>query len=140
MTSGLSCTGLTGGRGQLTAFRGIDLSVESGKVLTLLGPNGAGKTTLLMTLAGLLPAFAGTVAVDGAELKTGRAAVANRAGVVLVPDNRCLFTMMSVEENIRAGVRRGGPRPREILDLFPALEKRWRVRSSRSPRCSSSTS
>jgi len=129
MTERLLCTGLTGGRGPATAFRDVDLAVEPGRVLTLLGPNGAGKTTLLLTVAGLLPAQAGAVAVDGTALRNGRAAVANKAGVVLVPDNRSLFTTMSVEENLRIASRKGGPAPREMVDIFPALEKRWGLRA-----------
>ncbi|CUU59257.1 branched-chain amino acid transport system ATP-binding protein [Parafrankia irregularis] len=127
MTTRLECAGLTGGHGSATAFRDVDLTVEEGTVLALLGPNGAGKTTLLLTLAGLLPAKAGTVAVDGATLRGGRPALANRTGVVLVPDNRCLFTTLTVEENLRTAARRTGPKPRTMLEVFPELDKRWDV-------------
>ncbi len=65
VSAGLDCVGLAGGWGQLTAFRDIDLSVEAGSMHAVLGPNGAGKTSLLLTLAGLLPAQAGTVSVGG---------------------------------------------------------------------------
>ena len=103
--------------------------MESGEVLTLLGPNGAGKTTLLLTLAGLLPAQDGTVAVDGTELKNGRPSLANSAGVILVPDDRCLFTTLAVEENLKVAARKGGPQPRDMLEIFPALEKRWELKA-----------
>jgi branched-chain amino acid transport system ATP-binding protein len=129
MSPRLECTGLEGGRGTTTAFRGVDLSVESGEVLTLLGPNGAGKTTLLLTLSGLLPAQKGTVSVDGNELKNGRPSIANSAGVTLVPDDRCLFTTLTVEENLKAAARKGGPVPRDMLETFPALEKRWELKA-----------
>jgi branched-chain amino acid transport system ATP-binding protein len=125
----LECRGLTGGRGSLTAFRDVDLRVEAGRIHALLGPNGAGKTTFLLTVAGLLPAHQGSVVVDGLELRTGRATAASRAGVVLVPDNRELFTTLSVEENLRVAARRGGPEPHSALDVFPALEQRWTVRA-----------
>jgi branched-chain amino acid transport system ATP-binding protein len=129
MTAGLTCSGLAGGRGSLTAFRGIDLAVEPGRILALLGPNGAGKTTLLLTLAGILPVHRGTVAIDGSSLRSGRAGAANRAGLVFVPDNRCLFTTLTVEDNLRAASRRSRRVPRQMLDLFPALEPRWRVKA-----------
>ena len=126
----LACARLTGGHGETTAFREIDLSVAGGEVHALLGPNGAGKTTLLLTLAGLLPAHSGSVSVDGTSLANGRPAAANRAGMVLVPDNRSLFTTLTVEENLRVGSRpRGGLAPRSMLDVFPALEKRWSLRA-----------
>ena len=129
MTARLALAGLTGGRGETTTFREIDLGVEAGHVFALLGPNGAGKTTLLLTIAGLLPSHDGTISVDGTALSNGRPAVANRSGVVLVPDNRSLFTTMTVEDNLRVGTRRGGRSPRDMLELFPALEKRWDLRA-----------
>lgn len=130
MTPRLACTSLSGGRGSATAFRDVDLAVGAGEVLTLLGPNGAGKTTLLLTLAGLLPAQDGTVAVDGVGLKAGRPSVANAAGITLVPDDRSLFTTLSVEENLRVAARKGGPVPRDMLATFPALEKRWGLKAA----------
>ena len=129
MTARLECTGLEGGRGSTTAFRDLDLAVEAGTIEALLGPNGAGKTTLLLTLAGLLPPRAGTVAVDGELLKPGRPSVANKAGIVLVPDDRNLFTELTAEENLQVAARRGGVSPREMLDVFPQLEKRWTLRA-----------
>jgi branched-chain amino acid transport system ATP-binding protein len=123
----LECRGYTGGRGSTTVFRDLDLDVQAGRVLALLGPNGAGKSTLLLTLAGLLPARAGQVRVDGVDLRPGNPVAASRAGVVLVPDNRSLFMTLSVEENLEVARRRGSPGPRSLIDVFPALDKRWRV-------------
>ncbi|MBL7501242.1 ATP-binding cassette domain-containing protein [Frankia sp. CNm7] len=124
-TARLECVKLSGGRGSALAFRDVDLKLAPGKVLAVLGPNGAGKTTLLLTLAGLLPSKGGNVLVDGARLRGGRPALASRAGLVLVPDNRCLFVGMSVEDNLKVAAKRGGPKPRELLETFPALERRW---------------
>jgi branched-chain amino acid transport system ATP-binding protein len=67
------------------------------------------------------------VAVDGATLRNGSPVAASRAGVVLVPDNRSLFTTLTVDENLEVARRRNGPAPRDLLDVFPALEKRWRL-------------
>ena len=125
----LSCIGLAGGRGAVSAFRDVDLAVDAGRVVALLGPNGAGKTTLLLTLAGLLPTQHGSVSVDGTVLRPGRPTAANRAGLVLVPDDRSLFTTMTVEENLHVAASRGGPAPRDMLDVFPTLEDRWKVRA-----------
>ena len=127
MSVRLECRGLTGGRGATVVFRDLELDVKAGSVLALLGPNGAGKSTLLLTLAGLLPARAGTVAVDGARLRNGNPVAASRAGVVLVPDDRSLFTTLTVEENLEVARRRNGTAPRELLEVFPALEKRWQL-------------
>jgi branched-chain amino acid transport system ATP-binding protein len=130
MTQGLAVSDLTGGRGPVIAFRDVGLSVDTGSILTLLGPNGAGKTTLLLTIAGLLPPKEGTISVGGTPLPNGRPSAANDAGVVLVPDNRCLFGSLSVEENLRVAAIKNGPGPRDLLDIFPALEPRWKLRAS----------
>lgn len=128
MTTRLQCVALSGGHGTTVAFRAVDLEVESGEILALLGPNGAGKTSLLLTLAGLLPSTVGEVTVNGQAIRSGRARLANRAGVVLVPDNRCLFPSLTVEENLKVGARRG-LQPRDMLEVFPALERRWTVKA-----------
>ena len=95
----------------------------------LVGPNGAGKTTLLLTIAGLLPAQDGTVAVDGVPDPARPSLGGQPAGVVLVPDNRCLFTTLTVEENLRIAAGRGDS-PGALLDVFPALEKRWHLQAA----------
>ena len=72
------CHGIKAGYGPVTIVPLFDLSAPAGTVVAVLGPNGAGKTTLLSTLAGLLPAQGGTVAIDGQVLKNGRPAAASR--------------------------------------------------------------
>jgi branched-chain amino acid transport system ATP-binding protein len=129
MTRRLECAGLSGGYGKATAFRDVDLSIEAGAVEALLGPNGAGKTTMLLTMAGFLPPKAGTVSVDEKPLKAGRPSLANKAGIVLVPDRRNIFTTLSVHDNLKVAAHKGGPKPEAMLDLFPALEKRWTLRA-----------
>ena len=129
MSEALACRGLTGGWGGLTVFRDIDLTVAEGSMHALLGPNGAGKTTLLLTLAGLLPAQGGTVSVGGEPLRLGRPTAACRSGIVLVPDNRELFTTLTVEENLRVPAARSSTGVESMYTLFPALERRRNVRA-----------
>jgi branched-chain amino acid transport system ATP-binding protein len=124
MTTRLTCRGLTGGYGSTTAFRDVDLDIGAGEIEALLGPNGAGKTTMLLTLAGFLQPHQGTVEVDGVELKPGRPGATGKAGVVLVPDNRCLFTTLTVEENLKSAQHKGGRSPGDLLEAFPALQPR----------------
>jgi branched-chain amino acid transport system ATP-binding protein len=121
--------GLVAGYGAVPVLRSLDLTAEAGTVLGVLGPNGAGKTTLMLTLAGLLPRLGGEVLVDGTPLRADRPAATNRAGVVLVPDDRALFTTLSVRDNIAIARRPGGPTLDEALDLFPALAPRLDVRA-----------
>ncbi|GAA4667256.1 ABC transporter ATP-binding protein [Gordonia humi] len=121
------CRNLSCGYGPVTVVRDIDFSASAGTVLAVLGPNGAGKSTLLNTLAGLLQRVDGEVVIDGRKLRSGRAGEANRHGVVLVPDDRALFTTLTVRENLSIAHRSGGLTVDEAVDMFPALGKRIKV-------------
>jgi branched-chain amino acid transport system ATP-binding protein len=120
----LRCTALDAGYGAIPVARKIDLEVAQSSVLAVLGPNGAGKTTVMLTLAGLLPRLGGRVSVHGRELPNGRPGTVNKAGVVLVPDNRALFTTLTVRDNLIVARRSHGMSVDDALDLFPALRKR----------------
>jgi len=120
-------SGMEAGYGKVKVVGELDLEVPGGSVLAILGPNGAGKSTLLRTMAGLLAPLRGTTSVDGHVLAGGGPVAANRAGLVLVPDNRALFSSLTVEEHLSIARRRSGPALSEIVELFPALEPRWKV-------------
>lgn len=123
----LECRGLVAGHGSVTVVRELDLSLKAGSVLAVLGPNGAGKTTVMSTLAGLIPRLGGDVLVGGTSLPNARPGAANRAGLVLVPDDRALFTGLTVRENIQIARKSGGPDLDAVLEMFPALTKRLKV-------------
>jgi branched-chain amino acid transport system ATP-binding protein len=128
MTTVLECTDVAAGYSKgRPCVRDFDLSLSEGEVLSLLGPNGAGKTTLLMTLAGLLPSLSGEVSIGGTAVKSGQARASSRAGLVLVPDDRALFTGLTVEENLKLAGRRGGPTVQDVIGYFPALGERIKV-------------
>ena len=129
MSAVLSCEGLHVGYQRTTVARDIAVSVGRGEILTVLGPNGAGKTTLLLALAGFLRPTAGRITVDGKDMTGSSARRMNRAGVVLVPDNRALFTNLPTLDNIRIASRKGGATVSEVLDLFPQLRTRLKVRA-----------
>jgi branched-chain amino acid transport system ATP-binding protein len=124
----LECTGLSVGYNGLVVGRGIDLLVRSNEILAVLGPNGAGKTTLLLTVGGFLPPIEGSVNVGGVPLAAGSPRRANRAGVVLVPDSRALFTQLTTVENLKLAARSHG-KVDEMLDLFPALSSRAELKA-----------
>lgn len=128
MTTVLECAGVDAGYfAGRPCVRGFDLVLEQGEVLSLLGPNGAGKTTLLMTLAGLLPSLGGAITIAGAAIKPGRARASSRAGLVLVPDDRALFTGLTVRENLELARHRSGPAVSDIIEYFPPLGERIKV-------------
>ena len=129
MTATLKASGLVCGHGKVVAVRPLDMEVSGGEVLAILGPNGAGKSTLMRTLAGLLPRISGEVTLDGTALPSGRATVANHAGIVLVPDSRALFTTLTVRENIEIASEKRATNVDDVIDLFPALKRRLKIKA-----------
>jgi len=123
---------LRAGYGPVEALHGVSLRVEAGQMVAIVGPNGAGKTTLMSAIMGLLPRRGGSVRYLGADAGTTEAMVAG--GAVLVPEQRALFTDMSVEDNLllgfyprrRLGERDAGPSMREVFAIFPRLAERQR--------------
>jgi branched-chain amino acid transport system ATP-binding protein len=131
VTVGLQVRGLVGGYGRVPVLHGIDLDVPAGSLLAVIGANGAGKTTLMRTIAGINPVHAGTVHLAGADLTRATPSAVGRAGIALVPENRRLFPMLTVEENLRLGgyVRRrdragAAERLDGVLERFPVLRER----------------
>ena len=128
----LEARGLAVAYGDAPAIWDASLAVGEGEVVAVIGPNGAGKTTLVNTIAGLQRARAGTLAFDGADLRSVRSHLVCRHGIALVPEGRRLFTRMSVEENLEMGAYRGEARRRRtetlehVYGLFPILGQRRR--------------
>ncbi len=129
MSALFGCDDLTVGYGAISVARGIDLAVEPREVLAVLGPNGAGKTSTILTLAGLLTPLGGTIHLRGETVKGGSARRLNRAGVVLVPDSRALFTAMTTRENLEIARRPHGMSIDEAFDVFGALANRAKLRA-----------
>jgi branched-chain amino acid transport system ATP-binding protein len=117
----LDCRSLKAGYGDLAVVHGLDLQVAAGSVLALLGPNGSGKTTLMLTISGFIPRLAGEVLLGGEVLPNGRPGKANRAGVVLVPDDRALFPKLTVREHLELAGRRHASDVDDAIELFPGL-------------------
>ncbi|MEC7924301.1 MAG: ABC transporter ATP-binding protein [Actinomycetota bacterium] len=121
----LDVVNLSSGYGGVAVIRDVNLHVESGEVVALLGPNGAGKTTTLLTTSGLLKPLEGTVEVLGSATNFGAPHRTARRGLAHVPEDRSLFFGLTVQENLRLGLR--GKRSEQqagyeiALDLLPAL-------------------
>jgi branched-chain amino acid transport system ATP-binding protein len=126
----LETRGLVLGYGRTDAVKGIDLTVEAGRVVTLIGANGAGKTTTLRGLSGLLRPRAGSIRLAGNDISSLAANRIARLGMVQVPEGRQVFANMSIDENLRMGAyllsdRAEEARRRErVLTRFPRLAER----------------
>ncbi|MBR9763409.1 MAG: ABC transporter ATP-binding protein [Rhodobacteraceae bacterium] len=123
----LKIEALEAGYGAAQVLFGVDLAVGAGEVVTLMGRNGMGKTTTVSTLFGLLPVRGGRIEIAGRDMTRAGAHARARAGLGLVPEGRQVFPNLSVEENLVATARRGGPWSLQaIWSLFPRLEERRR--------------
>jgi len=92
------------------ALRGVSLSLAAGEVHALVGENGAGKSTLINILAGLLQPSAGSLIIDGTEVKFAGPQSSQHAGISVISQEFRLVPQLTVSENIFLGhePRRGG--------------------------------
>jgi branched-chain amino acid transport system ATP-binding protein len=132
----LEVRGLSAGYGRAQVLFDIDLQVEAGEVVALLGRNGAGKSTTLKAIMGLVPALAGRVSFEGRELGGLEAYQIARQGLGYVPEDRRIFTDLTVAENLEVGRRppRGSTpawTDERLFALFPALAPLRERRGSR---------
>ena len=119
---------LRGGYGEGRVLHGVDLTVAAGQIIALLGRNGSGRSTVAKALMGLIPAT-GSVLWKGTELMGRQPFEIARAGLGYVPESRDVFPTLTVEQNLRLGVKpsAGGDRGwtvDELISLFPALAAR----------------
>ncbi len=120
----------------LPVLQGISLHVDAGETVCVLGANGAGKSTLLRAIMGAQPAFAGRVLFDGREIQKHSTADIVRLGIVYVPEEKMLFSPITVEENLLLGayVMDEEAQIRAnlafVYRLFPRLEERRRQAAS----------
>jgi len=132
VTETLRLDGLSVARGGRPVVRDVSLEIPPGEVTALLGPNGAGKSSLVLAVAGVLRTTGGRVLLGDAELGRRRPEKIREAGLAVVPEGRRLLPELTVEENVRVATY-SLPRHEAkagiayALELFPELEKRWRV-------------
>jgi NitT/TauT family transport system ATP-binding protein len=106
--------GIRAGFGNTEVLDGIDLAVSEGEFITVLGPSGCGKTTLLRIIAGLQPATAGSVRIEGGSPLQARRA--KRFG--WVPQSPALFPWRTVEENVRLLTQVGKSAPQSTSNAM----------------------
>ncbi|MEV4534537.1 ABC transporter ATP-binding protein [Asanoa sp. NPDC049518] len=126
----LEVRGVDARYGDAQALWDVALDVGAAETVCIVGPNGAGKTTLVQTIAGLHPAAAGTITVEGVDVAALPGHKVCDHGVATVPEGRRVFGHMSVRDNLLLGAYRRPARAvhREtearVYELFPRLKER----------------
>jgi branched-chain amino acid transport system ATP-binding protein len=119
--------------GKSHVLHGVSLNVGKGEVVGLLGRNGVGKSTTLKSIMGLVHARQGRVLFEGKPVTGMPAHKLARIGIAYVPEERRIFRLLTVMENLRTGLDRDGvteSRKQQLLDkiyeYFPVLAERRR--------------
>jgi branched-chain amino acid transport system ATP-binding protein len=117
--------GVSAGYGGVPVVRGLQLHVDAGEVVALLGPNGAGKTTTLLSCSGIVKVLDGSIRILGESVHYGAPHRMARRGLGHVAEDRSLFFQLTVDENLRLGLRGGKESQKRAygraLEMFPAL-------------------
>ena len=127
----LEARGLSAWYGAAQILFDVDLTVQRGEVVALMGRNGAGKSTTLKALIGMLGKRRGAITFLGQDISRGEPHHAARLGLGYVPEDRRIFTDLTVMENLTVGQQ--APRrwadgseapqwtPERLFQLFPNL-------------------
>jgi branched-chain amino acid transport system ATP-binding protein len=113
-------------------LQGVDLEIATGEVVGLFGRNGVGKTTIIKTIAGWLPPSQGEITFQGKNIAGLPSEKIARLGVALVPEDRRIFSGLTVEDNLKMGLMQLPSSVRskhktkivELYEQFPRLLER----------------
>jgi ABC-type branched-subunit amino acid transport system ATPase component len=116
----LEIDGVHAGYGETEVLRGVTARVRSGEIVSIIGANGAGKSTLLRAVFGMVKPTAGRISLAGEDVAGEDPPAVLRRGCSYVPQGRCNFPAMTVEENLEMGAytRRDGAVRRDIEALM----------------------
>lgn len=129
----LEISALESGYGKVTILHGLNLAAAPGEITCLLGPNGAGKSTLMKTIAGQLPVTAGDMTLDGKSIAGLGPLQICKSGIGYVPQDRNVFTQLSVRDNLAAASLAypgAAARIDDVFKRFPILLERSRQNAS----------
>lgn len=121
---------LTVSHGVVEAVRGVSLDLAHGEIVLLIGANGAGKSSLLEAISGIKRPVGGSIRLDGVAVESEPAHAVLARGVAHVPEDRMIFTRLTVGENLTAGaaalrsVRDVETSRDDVLADFPELAGR----------------
>ena len=120
---------MTGGYGNgPDIINSCSVDVNKGEIVSILGPNGAGKSTAMKAMLGLLNLKSGTVKIDGKDISNLSPQDRVKKGISFVPQNKNVFSGMTVEENLEMGAFLLSNEIKNIIDeiyeLFPVLREK----------------
>lgn len=120
---------MVAGYGGIVAVKGIDLSVNTGEIVTLIGSNGAGKSTTLRAISGLIRTRSGRITYRDLDIHRLPAHQIVSLGISQVPEGRGIFQRLTVIENLRLGAFQRRDHDIEsdlekVFELFPRLKER----------------
>ncbi|MEX0603254.1 MAG: ABC transporter ATP-binding protein [Marinobacter sp.] len=133
MSDELKVEGLVTGYGKQEIVHGISISAKPGHITCVFGPNGSGKSTVIKAIAGLLPAWAGTITLGETELTGLPVHDMVRKGIVMMPQGGGVFPRFTVMENLRMGgyslndANKVEERVEALIADYPNLQKRRNV-------------
>ena len=125
--TGLDIVDLSSGYGEAVVLRNVSLSIRPGEIFALLGKNGMGKSTLLKTVLGFLRAKTGSVKLFGEDITALPTYLIARKAIAYTPQEQTLFQDLTVEENLRLGLRhdRGFTEAiARVSEYFPIIRQR----------------
>jgi branched-chain amino acid transport system ATP-binding protein len=126
----LELDGVSTHYGLVSVLRDVHVAIYPGEIVSLLGGNASGKTTTLKTILGMVVPSTGEVRLDGQRVSGLPTTEIVGRGITMVPENRRLFTRMTVKENLDLGAYQRSDKAgmREDLDriftIFPRLKER----------------
>ncbi|HEV8021338.1 MAG TPA: ATP-binding cassette domain-containing protein, partial [Candidatus Lustribacter sp.] len=123
----LALDGLESYYGENHILKSVSLTVGAGETVALLGRNGVGKTTTLKSIVGWVQPRGGSVKLAGEELAGRDMMSIARKGIALVPEERRIFTNLTVAENLRIAqitARKPGWTLDRVYERFPRLRER----------------
>lgn len=117
--------------GKIQVLYNLNITIRRNKIVALLGSNGAGKTTLIKAITGLLTLEKGSISLEEQRIDHLSSWDITKKGLILVAEDRLLFPLMSVIENLELGAynKRARKLKEDNLDmvfsLFPILKERY---------------